>query len=105
MRKITVEELAQWRASGKPFVLLDVREPYEIQTACVPDSTHIPMRQIPARAGELDRSADIAVLCHHGGRSERVAAFLSSQGFPHVYNIEGGIDAYARRVDATVPRY
>ncbi len=105
MPDISVEELAQWRASGKNFVLLDVREPFELQAACLPDALHIPMRQIPARAGELDREAEIAVLCHHGGRSERVAQFLAMQGFPNVHNVSGGIDAYAKRVDKTIPRY
>lgn len=105
MRNITVEELAQWRASGKDFVLLDVREPFEVQTASLPEALHIPMRQLPARVNELDRDAEIAVLCHHGGRSERVAQFLAMQGFPNVHNISGGIDAYAKRVDKTVPRY
>lgn len=105
MQEISVEELAQWRASGKTFVLLDVREPFELQAASLPNAVHIPMRQIPARANEIDRAAEIAVLCHHGGRSERVAQFLAMQGFPNVHNIAGGIDAYAKRIDSAVPRY
>lgn len=105
VRSITVEELAQWRASGKHFVLLDVREPFEVEAASLPDALHIPMRQIPARMNELAREAEVAVLCHHGGRSERVAQFLAMQGFPNVHNVDGGIDAYAKRVDRAVPRY
>lgn len=105
MADISVEELAQWRASGKHFVLLDVREPHELLVAELPDATHIPMRQIPARMNEIDSSAEIAVLCHHGGRSERVVQFLAVQGFPNVHNVAGGIDAYAERVDGTIPRY
>jgi rhodanese-related sulfurtransferase len=105
VRSITVEELAQWRASGKDFVLLDVREPFEIEAASLPGSLYIPMRQIPARMNELARDAEVAVLCHHGGRSERVAQFLAMQGFPNVHNVDGGIDAYAKRVDRAVPRY
>jgi rhodanese-related sulfurtransferase len=100
-----VEELAQWRASGKPFVLLDVREPFELQAASLPDALHIPMHEIPARMNELDRSAEIAVLCHHGGRSARVAQFLAMQGFVSVHNVAGGIDAYAKRVDTSIARY
>jgi rhodanese-related sulfurtransferase len=102
---MTVEELAAWRASGKPFVLLDVREPFEIEVASLSDAVHIPMRQIPARMGELDRDAEIAVLCHHGGRSAQVARFLSAQGFASVHNVDGGIDAYAKRVDTGIRRY
>lgn len=105
MNSISVEQLAQWRASGKPFVLLDVREPVEVQLSALPGATHIPMRQIPQRMSELERGASIAVLCHHGGRSERVAQFLATQGFSDVHNVDGGIDAYAKRVDTTIPRY
>jgi rhodanese-related sulfurtransferase len=105
LSEISVEELAQWRASGKDFVLLDVREPFELSAASLADAVHIPMRQIPARLHELDRNAQIAVLCHHGGRSAHVARFLAAQGFPNVHNIAGGIDAYAKRIDRSLPRY
>lgn len=105
MNEISVEELAQWRASGKPFTLLDIREPFETEAASLPESLHIPMREIPARLGELESSAEIAVLCHHGGRSEHVARFLNARGFEHVHNVDGGIDAYSLRVDASIPRY
>lgn len=105
MSDISVEQLAQWRASGKNFVLLDVREPFELQAASLPDALHIPMRQLPARMVELDPATEIAVLCHHGGRSERVAQFLTMQGFSSVHNVAGGIDAYSKRVDKAIPRY
>lgn len=105
MRELSVEELAAWRASGKAFVLLDVREPFEIAVASLPGSLHIPMRELPARLGELDPADEIAVLCHHGGRSESAARFLQMRGFARAHNVDGGIDAYARRVDPSLPRY
>lgn len=105
MRDISVEQLAQWRASGRNFILLDVREPFEVAAASLPDALLIPMREIPARLDELDPQADIAVLCHHGGRSEHVARFLHARGFERAHNIEGGIEAYALRVDKSIPRY
>lgn len=105
MSEITVEELARWRASGKDFVLLDVREPHEIDAASIPGALHIPMREIPIRADEIPQGRDVAVLCHYGGRSERVARFLELRGFTNVYNVEGGIDDYALRVDSSIPRY
>lgn len=105
MREISVEELAQWRASGKNFVLLDVREPFELRAASLPNALHIPMRQVPSRLNEIGAGADIAVLCHHGGRSLQVARFLAAQGFANVHNVAGGIDAYSKRVDKTIPRY
>jgi rhodanese-related sulfurtransferase len=95
-------------ASGHP-VVLDVREPRELQTASIQADgftlLHIPMGDIPARLAELDASQPVACLCHHGGRSQRVAAFLVQNGFAHVANIAGGIDAWAQEVDAGVPRY
>jgi len=105
VKEISVDELARWREEKKDFVLLDVRERVEVQTAAIPDSLHIPMREIPARIAELERERTIAVLCHHGGRSERVASFLVPQGFGDVSNVDGGIDAYALRIDRSIPRY
>ncbi len=103
--EITVEDLRRWREEGKTFVLLDVREPDEVAIVRVTDSTWIPMREIPQRIGELDPSIPVAVICHHGGRSERVAAFLAARGFAQAVNVEGGIDAYAERIERSLARY
>lgn len=105
MGEISVEQLAEWRASGRNFILLDVREPFEVAAASLTGAVHIPMRQLPARLAELDAQKEIAVLCHHGGRSEYVARFLCARGFERAYNVEGGIEEYALRVDRSVPRY
>ncbi|HTX56054.1 MAG TPA: rhodanese-like domain-containing protein [Candidatus Acidoferrales bacterium] len=105
MNDITVEELAQWHRTGKRFVLLDVRDPDEIETVTVDWARWIPMHEIPQRLAELPKDEPIAVMCHHGGRSERVAAFLSARGFVHVVNVDGGIDAYAERIDPSLTRY
>ena len=90
-------------------VLLDVREAWEVQTARLdlPGVTtlHIPMGTLPARLHELPRSQPILGLCHLGARSLQCVAFLQRQGFADVYNLAGGIDAWSREVDATVPRY
>lgn len=100
--------LEQAKAHGRPLVL-DVREPHEVQTASVKadgfDLVHIPMGVIPPRLHELDPSRPVACLCHHGGRSMRVAAFLEHQGFAHVANITGGINAWSTQLDPSVPRY
>lgn len=96
-------------AQGLRPVLLDVREPWEIATAHIvvdgAASVTIPMQQIPARLAEIDRDRPILALCHHGMRSQHVALFLVRQGYPMVYNITGGIDAWSRQVDPTVPVY
>jgi rhodanese-related sulfurtransferase len=102
---IDVTELAQWRSSGKRFVLLDVRDDDEVAYASIDGATHIPMREIAQRVSELQKDDEIAVLCHVGGRSARVAQFLAMQGFAHVSNVDGGIDAYSTMIDPSIPRY
>jgi rhodanese-related sulfurtransferase len=104
-RDISVEELASRRQREPELVVLDVREPDEWAAARIEGATHIPMRDLPTRLGELHRAAPIAVLCHHGARSEWVAAYLIANGFADVVNVEGGIAAYAERVDPAVGRY
>ena len=104
-RDISVTDLAKWRDEKKPFVLLDVREPDEIATVALAGSVNIPMRDVPVRVAELDKNTTVAVMCHHGGRSARVAQFLAANGFGDVHNVDGGIDAYAEDVDPTLVRY
>ncbi len=97
--------------ASKPSVpvLLDVREPWEVQTACVSEDGFklltIPMREVPARLAELDPDQPVACLCHHGMRSQQVANFLLQSGFAEVVNLQGGIDAWSREIDPSVPRY
>lgn len=90
-------------------LVLDVREPWELQTASVrPDGFELmamPMRSVPDRLAELDRDRPIACLCHHGMRSAQVVRFLTGNGFTQVVNIEGGIDAWSRERDPAVPVY
>ena len=87
-------------------ILLDVREPWEFQTASLPGSLLMPMGDVPSRAhAELDPDAHIVVLCHHGQRSLSVAMWLRGQGFERAQSLAGGIDAWSRGMDATVPRY
>ncbi len=100
-------------APGALPLVLDVREPWELQTASVkPDGftlLHIPMREIPARLAELQQNhasaQPIACLCHHGMRSLQVANYLTQCGFTEVVNLQGGIDAWSQQVDPSVPLY
>lgn len=105
MREISVDELSAWKKNGDPFTLLDVREDAEVKTASIPGALHIRMRDIPQRAAELPADRPVVVMCHHGGRSERVTAFLHMHGLPNAVNLEGGIDAWSLRIDPSVPRY
>ena len=105
MRQITPKELAAWVAdAGRPRpVLLDVREPWEHQTCRIDGSLLMPRAEVPQRAGELQADSDIVVICHHGGRSMQVALFLAGQGFGKVHNLSGGVDAWAKAVDPSMP--
>jgi rhodanese-related sulfurtransferase len=105
MTEISVAELARRHDAGEDFVLLDVREPDEIATASIPWAVTIPMGEIPARVAELPADKPIAVLCHAGGRSARVTAYLNQNGFPQAVNVAGGIDAWSTSIDQAVPRY
>jgi adenylyltransferase/sulfurtransferase len=103
--EIDVRALHARMQSGRPFFLLDVREPFEFELARIEGANLIPLGELPRRAGELDREAEIFVLCHSGMRSQRAAEFLRSAGFPRVLNVTGGIDAWSEEVDPNVPRY
>lgn len=105
MRTITPRELADWLDQADAPVVLDVREPWEVATASLPGSVAIPMREIPARLAELPAQRPVVCLCHHGMRSAQVGMFLERQGFDAVFNLTGGIDAWSRDVDPSVPTY
>ena len=107
MKNVSARELADWLADeqrAKPM-LLDVREPWEYGIAKIEGSDLVPMRAVPAKMTELDRDREIVCICHHGGRSAHVAMFLARQGFANVYNLTGGVDAWARQVDKNMPTY
>ncbi|MCY7371918.1 MAG: sulfurtransferase, partial [Polaromonas sp.] len=103
-------DFSDWRqraapgASASPPLVLDVREPWELQTSIVKEDgftlLHIPMREVPARLAQLKETHGpahpIAVLCHHGMRSHHVATLLAENGFTQVVNVAGGIDAWSQ---------
>lgn len=104
MRIIDVHEL-QRCLSADDTTVLDVRTDEERFAARLPDTRHIPMQELPMRFVELNPSHHIAVLCHHGVRSELAARFLEQNGFRDVSSVAGGIDAWSTDIDPTVPRY
>jgi adenylyltransferase/sulfurtransferase len=103
--QITVAGLKAKRDAGESFCLLDVREPWELALASIPGCLSIPLNEIPGRLAELDGNLEIIVMCKLGGRSQRAAEFLARQGFGRVANLQGGIDAWAREIDPSVPGY
>ena len=105
MRQITVNDLAQRLRSEPAPLLLDVREHWEREIVHLAGDRHIPMGEITQRKHELDPQQEIVVYCHHGGRSAQVAHYLAQQGYDRVINLTGGIDAWSREVDISLPRY
>lgn len=111
MKSLRVDELAAFAAARQADspVLLDVREPYEIEVAAlnVPglETVCIPMDEVLDRPPAFDPSRPIVCLCHHGRRSAIVAGHLHALGLHDVYNLTGGIDAWSRRIDPSVPLY
>ena len=111
--EISVTELSQKLNSEDDFILLDVREPHELNLAKVSDNRLevTPMSRL-AREGTKALSdsaraqdATIYVMCHHGNRSAQVTAWLAQQGWKNVFNVRGGIDEYARTIDQSVGFY
>ena len=104
--EISVDQLRDLLASPNPPLLLDVREQWEYDTAHINGAKLMPMGDIPGRAHqELDEEENILVLCHHGARSLNVTVWLRQQGFEKAQSVSGGIDAWSRAIDPTVPRY
>jgi rhodanese-related sulfurtransferase len=98
-------ELKQRLAHGDRLTILDVREPQEIAIAEFPGAMHVPMGDVPSRLTELDPDAEWVIICHHGIRSAQVATYLARMGFERVWNLRGGIDAWALAADTSTPRY
>ena len=103
--QLSPAELQRWRQDGKAFLLLDVRTDEETAVCTLPDSVHIPMNLIPLRSNELPDGLPIVVYCHHGIRSLHTAMYLEDAGFENLYNLQGGIDAWAMQVDSKMMRY
>jgi sulfur-carrier protein adenylyltransferase/sulfurtransferase len=93
------------RVEAGEVVLVDVREPVEVQIATIEGARHIPLRSLPEQANRLPLDRDIVVYCHHGMRSAQAVHFLRGLGFRRVWNLQGGIDLWAEQVQPEMPRY
>ena len=107
MRQISPARLAQRLndAQQPAPLLLDVREPWELEICLIEGSVAMPMGSVPARFPELDRDRETVVICHHGGRSAQVCMFLERQGFSGVINLAGGVAGWAAQVDPRMAQY
>ena len=111
--EITVTELAEKLKSDEKFVLLDVREQVELTRAKIEDSrlevtpTSRMAQEGPNALSETVQKQEVPIyiMCHHGNRSMQVTMWLAQQGYKNIFNVRGGIDEYARKVDSSVGFY
>lgn len=107
MKQLAPRDLSDWLADAsrpKP-VLLDVRETWEYDICHIDGARLLPMRQVLQQLDALDPGAETVVICHHGIRSYQIARVLEREGFSAVYNLSGGVEAWARDVDSTMRTY
>ena len=102
--QMSVQELAKLRESGEPFELIDVRTPTEWDTARIEGATLLD-EATQSRLAGLPKDTKIVFVCHHGPRGDNAAQHFVSQGFTNVHNVVGGIDAWSREIDPSVPLY
>lgn len=115
MEHLTPQQVAEWVAdTGRvPPLLLDIREPWEFETAKIAGATLFPMSTLVSHIDALEalqkdaagQTHPIVCICHHGARSMQVATFLESRGFEQVINMTGGIHGWSQQVDPAVPTY
>lgn len=104
MRRMSAAQLAAHLADAEPM-LLDVREPWEFDICHIEGSVNIPMAQIPQNMERFLDIEEIVVICHHGIRSQHVIRFMQQQFSHTLVNLDGGVDAWAREIDADMPVY
>ena len=106
---IDVQTLAQKLQAGEALQLIDVREPWEVETAAIAGFQNLPLSQFATWEmqihSQFDSEAETIVMCHHGMRSAQMCQWLKNQGFTQAKNLTGGIDAYAAYIDPAIQRY
>ncbi len=104
MKEITVQGLQTKKENGEDFFLLDVREDFEYQVSNL-EGEHIPLGDLPGRIDEIKnhKDAEVVVMCRSGGRSGKAVELLESEGFSNVHNLKGGITAWSKEIDPSMP--
>ncbi|MBL1140678.1 MAG: sulfurtransferase [Proteobacteria bacterium] len=105
MKSLSAEELKSKLDAGEKPVLLDVRETWEYETCHIEGSINISMSNIQRILDELEKYDETVVICHHGMRSFQVASYLEGNGYGNIANLEGGVDVWAKTVDADMAQY
>ncbi len=107
MQQLSAPQLHAWLSDTSRIlpILLDVRESWEYQIAHLSNAQLMPMNTVSEQMQTLDKQAPIVVICHHGVRSMHVARLLEHHQFTDLYNLSGGIDAWAHSVDLEMAVY
>lgn len=104
--EISVTDVKQRLDAGEAIAFIDVREPDEYQVCHIEGARLIPMRSVPQQLEHLEGLPGLLVVfCHHGVRSLKVVEWLREQGLSECISMAGGIDAWSRTVDSSIPRY
>ena len=103
--EITPGETKDLLARDDKVLFVDVREPWEYDTAHIEGSVLIPLREIPGNLQRIENAEKVVIFCHHGMRSLDAAAWLRSQGVEDAKSMAGGIDRWSTEIDPTSPRY
>jgi adenylyltransferase/sulfurtransferase len=105
MKEVTVQELKRMRDNNESFQLIDVREPHEAEIAQIGGEL-LPMGQIMTNADKIVKDKPVIVHCRSGARSASVIQALEKQhGFTNLFNLKGGILAWAKEIDPSMPTY
>ncbi|MGB3181393.1 MAG: rhodanese-like domain-containing protein [Cyclobacteriaceae bacterium] len=106
MKRIDPLTLNDWLNQNEKVQLIDVREEEEWEVCRLPDAELIPMHRISSAIPFIDPSCPVVLYCHHGIRSAHCIMYLEENGpFDNLYNLDGGIDAWAKTVDHSMPTY
>ena len=105
VQQLSAAEVQSKLRSESAPLLLDVREPWEVEICSITGSRNLPMMEVPSALATLERERETVVVCHHGVRSLQVAMFLDQSGFTRIINLSGGIDAWARDVEPDMTTY
>lgn len=104
MKEITVSELKQLKDNKADFQLIDVREQHEVEIAQI-GGEHIPMGEVMENLDKIAKNKQVIIHCKSGARSGAICQALEKQGYNNVYNLKGGILAWANEIDASVAKY
>lgn len=93
--------------AGEDILVIDVRNPFELEISSVDFAQHIVLDELPERLNEIPKDREVVLMCRSGGRSMQACKFLIAQGWPeeNLINLEGGILAWAQEVDSSLPTY